>query len=236
MRLFGVLLAVFLALITTANAWPQNPPSEASQDLIVPRAAGKDPLRKTCKRIRALTILTNVANNQTALDAMLAKGKFDQEQIEFIKSNMASVAAELATLKSNTTLTAACDVVNARRKVARQCRKIKRLEKLSLLAINQTAYDQHVTSEVFSQKQIDDFKKKVEKAKVKLQALKSNSTLVSLCRNDTGLQQDGVIGTQTAGNSGAIATVSNSAAAYLQHPHTVSSILVTVLFTAFAVF
>lgn len=194
MRPFGVLVAGFLALVSTAHAWPQNIPPVAPPGMLSSRAADKDSLRTTCKRIRALTILTNVANNQTAMDAMLAKGKFDAEQIAFIKSNMASVAAELDSLKSNTTLTAQCDVVNARRKVARQCRRMKRLEKLSALANNQTAYNQHLTTEVLNGKKVDELKKKVEKAKVKLQALKSNTTLVNLCRNDTRLQQDSVIG------------------------------------------
>jgi hypothetical protein len=189
MLTFNLVIALLLALTSFSHASQQTLP------LAVRQNGGSTTVSKTCKQIQVLTALSHLANNQTALDAMAAKGKIDQERAKWIKSEAAEITTELNTLTSNATLTAACATIDAQRKLAKQCMKLKKLEKLAALANNQTALDEQLASEILNKKQTEELKKNIQEAQAKLQKLRSNSTLVSLCANDTaGLQQNGAIG------------------------------------------
>ncbi|KAJ4392736.1 hypothetical protein N0V91_011287 [Didymella pomorum] len=175
-----------------------------------------------------------MAANQTRLDGLLANKKLTQTQVDDILSKKDSINAELQQLSSNSTLTAECGVITAHRKVIKGCKKLDKLEKLVGLANNKTAYDEHLAGEILNQKQIEQLKKNMETAELKLQELRSNSTLVELCTNEIGLRQNGAAGQQAGGNigeaavdnSGAISMTTSDASASslkaMQNPHTLA--------------
>ncbi|KAJ4349115.1 hypothetical protein N0V95_004857 [Ascochyta clinopodiicola] len=137
-----------------------------------------------------------MAANQTNLDAMLASRKLTQEQIDYIETKKDAINSELQELSSNTTLTAECGVIDAHRKAVRDCKKLDKLENLAELAKNKTAYDEHLAGEVLNKKQTEQLKQNMEDAELKLQKLRSNSTLVKLCTDEVGLRQNGAVGQQ----------------------------------------
>ncbi|KAF1360919.1 hypothetical protein EJ07DRAFT_177021 [Lizonia empirigonia] len=86
------------------------------------------------------------------------------------------------------------------------------------MANNKTAYDEHLAGELLNKKQVEQLKKNMEGAEIKLQELCSNSTLVKLCTNEVGLQQNGAseqqvgdIGEAAVDNSGAISLSTSDA-------------------------
>lgn len=190
MRSFVLALVVLWTALASSSAWSLTASIQPRQNNGQPTNRST---KKTCNRILALKFLTNLSTNQTALDAMLAKGKLDKIQVAWIKSEATNLSAELTTLTSNTTLTAECNTIRQQRKLARKCKRLAKLEKLAALAGNQTALDERIAK--LNQKQVEKLKKKIEKAPGKLEALKKNGTLVALCSNGTlQSQQDGVIG------------------------------------------
>ncbi|KAF9690994.1 hypothetical protein EKO04_011144 [Ascochyta lentis] len=209
MRSYSWLIAL-AALLTTSHAWPELPHFELQQAGNANAASTQRSVKGTCKRIAALTRLSNMAANQTNLDAMLADRKLTQEQVDYIETKKDAINSELQQLSSNTTLTAECGAVNAHRKAARDCKKLDKLEKLVELANNKTAYDEHLAGEVLNQKQTEQLKQNMENAELKLQALRSNSTLIKLCTNEAGLRQNGAVG-QQAGDIGEAAVDSSGA-------------------------
>lgn len=201
MMRFLIFLLVVLCCTVESFAWPQNlplgdvPPNNPPATNNTQPTNNNPSTRKSCKRIRVLTFLNNVVTNQTAMDKLVSKSKFTQDQLDYLKSKKTELAAQLEALTSNSTLTAACDAMNAQRAAAKKCKKIKKLEKLVALANNQTAYNEHLAAEVLNPKQIEQLQKNLEDAQVKLQRLRSNSTLMRLCAGDIGgLQQNGAIG------------------------------------------
>jgi hypothetical protein len=181
---FSILL---LALVVTSHAWMHVSPLEARRHDDNDTATSID---KVCKRIEVLTRLNVIAINQFALNDMPADGKLAQARIDWIKSKSAEISAELDTLTANSTLTAECDTINAQRDAAKECKQIQKLEKLVDLANNQTA---QTAPGLLSQDLKIRLQQKLEKAELKLQELKSNSTLMGLCANDVSLQQNGAI-------------------------------------------
>ncbi|KAF1924620.1 uncharacterized protein M421DRAFT_95372 [Didymella exigua CBS 183.55] len=219
MRTYGWLIVVS-ALIATSYARPQLPHFELQQASSAKADSAERSVRGTCKRIAALTDLSKMASNQTRLDALLANKKLTQEQASKILSEKDAINAELQKLSSNATLTAECGVVDAHRKVVKDCGQLNKLEKLVELANNKTAYDEHLAGEILNQKQTEQLKKKMETAELKLQDLRSNITLIELCTTEIGLRQNGAAGQQAGGdigeavdNSGAISLTTSDAAA-----------------------
>lgn len=67
--------------------------------------------RKTvqeCKQMNKLQKLANLANNATALDAMVAKKELNTTEVDKLKEKIQSAQTKLQTLSSNTTLTDFC--------------------------------------------------------------------------------------------------------------------------------
>lgn len=189
------------ALATTSHAWPELPHFDLQQAGTTTAATTQRSIQDTCKRITALTNLSNMAANQTSLEAMLTGKQLTQEQVDYIETKKGVIDAELQELSSNTTLTAECGAIDAHRKVVKDCKKLDKLEKLVELANNKTAYDEHLAGELLNQKQMEQLKKNMEDAEIKLQQMRSNSTLVELCTNEVGLQQNEAVG-QQAGDIG----------------------------------
>lgn len=200
MRSYGWLVAIS-ALIATSHARPELPHFELQQAGNANAVSAQRSVKGTCKRIAALTNLSNMAANQTSLDTMLADKKLTQEQVNYIEAKKDAISSELEALSANATLVTECGTIDAHRKAVRDCKKLDKLEKLTELATNKTAYDEHLAGEILNQKQIEQLKNNMEDAELKLQEMRSNSTLVELCANEVGLRQNGAVG-QQAGDIG----------------------------------
>jgi hypothetical protein len=200
-----------------------------------------------------------MATNQTLLDDLLAEKKVTQDQVDYIEARKDAINSELQELGSNTTLTTECDTIDAHRKAVRDCKKLDKLEKLAELASNKTAYNEHLAGEVLNQKQMEQLQKNMEDAEIKLQELRSNNTLVKLCTEEIGLQQNSAVGQQggaigdgqyhvprnhesastdpltaTVDNSGAISLSTSDANLFLSVTWTTTYTLALGLFVAFA--
>jgi hypothetical protein len=158
-----------------------------------------------CKRMQVLEKLINAAESQKFnFEVMVAEDNLSQQEIDWVMSDAGPLATELRDFKSNTTLTAQCEVINVHKKAVADCTKLDKLERLVELANNKTAYDEHLAGEILNKKQVDQLHKNMEEAAVKLQELRTNTTLVTLCNVEPGLrshganvaekQQDGSIG------------------------------------------
>lgn len=201
MRPYGWFFAISVFL-ATSYARPNLPHFELQQASSMDADPAQRSVKGTCKRIAALTNLSTMAANQTRIDTLLADKRLTQEQVDNILSKKDAINAELQRLSSNTTLTTECGVINAHRKFVKGCKKLDKLEQLVELANNKTAYDEHLAGEILNQKQTEQLKKNMESAELKLQELRSNSTLVELCTNEIRLQQNGSAGHQIGGDIG----------------------------------
>jgi hypothetical protein len=187
------IFTLLLALAATSHAWMHVFPLEARRHDENSTAAG---IEKTCRRIEVLTKLHDIANNETALDDMLAGSKFAQDRIDWIKSKSAETSTELGTLTANSILRSECNAISAKRDASQECMKLDQLEKLVDLANNQTALTAHTAADLLTQGQISRLQQQLEEAELKLQELKSNKTLMGLCASadNPSLQQNGAIG------------------------------------------
>lgn len=201
MRPYGLLVAISV-FVAASYARPELPHFELQEASSTNADRAEQSVKGTCKRMAALTNLSTMAANQTRLDTLIAEKKLTQEQVDNILSKKDAINAELQQLSSNATLTAECGVINAHKTVVKGCQKLEKLEKLVELANNKTAYDEHLAGEVLNPKQTEQLKKNMETAELKLQELRSNSTLAELCTNEIGLRQNGAAGHQAAGGIG----------------------------------
>ncbi|KAJ4324626.1 hypothetical protein N0V94_001196 [Neodidymelliopsis sp. IMI 364377] len=242
MRVNGWLLAI-CTIVVTSHAWPTLPHFELQQAGNANANANsvQRSIQGTCKRIVMLKNLSNMATNQTLLDDLLAEKKLTQDQVDYIEARKDAINFELQELSSNATLTTECETIDAHREAVRDCKKLDKLEKLAELASNKTAYNEHLAGEVLNQKQMEQLQKNMEDAEIKLQELRSNNTLVKLCTEEIGLQQnsavgqqDGAIGDATVDNSGAISLSTSDANLSLSVTWTTTYALALGLFVAFA--
>jgi len=195
MHLSTVLTSVFFfCFFVTSHALPQTLPAaaEALRDDTTPTESIS--IEKGCGQVRALENLNKLANNQTALDAMATHGKIAQGRADWIKSNNDKIVAKLNALKSNSTLMAGCDIINAQLDLSRRCAKLQKLQKLVDLAQDEKTLLNSTAGDFLTQDQKDRLRQKADQVQLKLQKLKSNSTLTKLCADDISLQQNGVIG------------------------------------------
>jgi hypothetical protein len=191
----AVLLTGFLFTFTTiSSAWTDDHSLELLRgDDTIPTTGDVD-IDKTCRRLRTLMKLNDIATNKTALDATEMQGKLAQARVDWIKNHNADITAKLDKLKSNSTLTAECDTINAQRDVKRECKRLEILERLVNSTDSQTGLDQGPAADFLNEEQKQSLQQEFEKASLKLQELKSNATLVDLCNSNAMLQQNGAIG------------------------------------------
>ena len=126
-----------------------------------------------CERMARLTKLTEISKNSTEMAEVVSKAKNATKATEEINA----APAKLATLTSNSTLVATCAIVDASKKLHSQCRKMKRLTKLSEIANNATELAD-ITSKSRNATRTTD---EIKGAAAKLATLTSNSTLVAVC-------------------------------------------------------
>lgn len=190
MHAFGWFVAIS-SLLASSQAWTELPHFELEETIGADTALVQRYVKGTCRRIAALTNLSNMAANQTLLDELLSERKISKAQVDDIKQRKDDINAELQTLNSNATLAAECGAVNAHRQAVKDCKRLAKLEQLAELAKNKTAYDEHLAGELLNQKQTEQLKKNMETAEIKLQEMRSNSTLVEVCTTDVALQRNG---------------------------------------------
>jgi hypothetical protein len=204
---YGYLLAFLLAHIATSSAHPQLPRFNLQQ---TESATLDHATLKTCDRMRALEKLTNTAETEKFnFDVMVAEDNMSQEEINFIVSDSGPLASELRKLKANTTLTAQCAVLGAHQDAVAQCTSLGKLEKLAELASNKTAYNEHLAGEILNSKQVDQLQKNMEQAELKLQKLRTNSTLIILCNTEPGLRPTNHGDAGMAQQQGSAETIAN---------------------------
>ena len=186
MRSISVLFAILFAFAATSYAWPsaEYPTLEVRKHGDGNSTKSNNPeraLKKSCKKMRKLTALSQIAANQTKLDAWVAEGKLDTAEVDAIKAKAANATAELQTMQSNTTLAGECAVVDAEHKTVQQCKQMKKLTKLAALAGNDTAMAAFEQKKGLNETGIEKLKAKVAEAATKLQEMQSNTTLTDFC-------------------------------------------------------
>jgi len=194
---FLVLLSTSLFAIVIASKDSSNNPStqplRGSDTIISPEDVD---INKTCRRLRTLTQLSKIANNETLLETADMRGQLTQQRIDWIESNRADITAKLDELTSNSTLIAECDTISAQRETARQCKTLKILERLVNSTNGQPGTTPGPAADFLSDEQNQKLQQKFEKAELKLQQLRSNATLMGLCEDNIMFQQNGAIGSR----------------------------------------
>jgi hypothetical protein len=182
------LLGLIFAFVATAAAFPQFHLLEGRKDRNGTSNGGGhrngtrgNSVNKQCKQMSRMVRLTELAANQTKLDALVAKGKLNDTEVQAIKDKAANATTTLKTLQANATLVDECNVINANKAVKAQCFAMKRIEKMAALANNQTAMDAFAAKKKLNDTEITQFKEQVTKAETKLQEMQSNTTLTDLC-------------------------------------------------------
>ncbi|KAF2686200.1 hypothetical protein K458DRAFT_298990 [Lentithecium fluviatile CBS 122367] len=220
MRSFSFIVALLFAFVAVSHAFPNFQLLESRKGRGNGTSKGNsttqgNSVNRACKQMAKLTKLTELAANQTKLDAMVAKGKLNDTEVAEIKSKAADATTQLQTMQSNTTLVTECAVVDAHQKDVSQCKRMKKLTKLAAMANNQTAMDAFVAKKELNSTQVTKLQEKIANATTKLQEMSSNTTLTDLC---TQIQeQKGASGTEssdssssTTGSTGAATTPETS--------------------------
>ncbi|KAH8907257.1 hypothetical protein BR93DRAFT_879081 [Coniochaeta sp. PMI_546] len=149
MKLLATLLPLLLTLPSPIHAKSHNSTSTASQ----------------CHEIARLTALMDLSSNATKL----AKASHnDTTKASAIQAKASAAASTLATLETNTTLTALCDQLFASEATKASCHRLAALEKIATLAANETAASDAVKSKASAQADT-------------LAALQGNATLTTFC-------------------------------------------------------
>ncbi|KZM26456.1 hypothetical protein ST47_g2261 [Ascochyta rabiei] len=235
MRSLSFLLALLFACAATSYAWPSVnfPPLE-------PRRHGNDTesngteraLKKSCRKIRNLAVLSGLASNQTKLDAWVAEGRLNTAEVDAIKAKAANATTELQSLQTNTTLVGECTVVNAERESVKQCKQMMKLAKLASLAGNDTATAAFEQKKGLNETGIENLKAKIAEASTKLQEMQSNTTLTSFCTQRQ--QQNGDASDADDTTAGSVQQASGGAAGLTAQ--TITYILASALAAVFTLF
>lgn len=195
MRYYSFIFAFLFAFLATSYAWSGESVSlEIRKEHGNSTEGGKghhngtrmgmgmgDSTKKECKQIRSLTTLTKLAANQTKLDELVADKKMTTAMVDALKAKAAKADTTLKTLTANSTLTGQCAVIDANEKTMSECKEMKHLKKLSMIAGNQTALTALMAKKHLNATETDKFKMWAMKAQEKYQKLSSNATLTKIC-------------------------------------------------------
>lgn len=187
MRSRSLFVALLFAFATGSYALENSPPhlAERKQHHGNGTMDAGTSINRECRQMAKLTKITELAANQTKLDAMVAKGKLDAAGVDKIKQKAANATTELQTLQSNTTLVQECQVVDAHQKVVGECKAMKKLEKLANMANNQTAMLEAIAQKKgLNDTQLAKLQQRIASATAKLQDMKGNTTLTDLCAKE----------------------------------------------------
>lgn len=216
MHSFNFIVTLLFALIGCTAAFPQFHFFEARADggkngtARAKNGTRGNSVDKQCKSMAKLTILSELANNQTKIDALVAKGKLSDTQVTELKSQAANATTKLQAMSANATLVGECAAISAHKKTLGQCKEMKSLTKLAALASNQTAMDAMMAKKKLNETQVTMLQDKIKSAQTKLDALKGNTTLADICSKETS--QKGNSGSNS-GSAGASAGTGTTAAA-----------------------
>jgi hypothetical protein len=195
MHSFSFLVALLFASVVTSYATPNIQVLKYRENHGNGTSMGNNTMENsitcTCKKMAKLTKLTNLANNQTKLDAMIAKGKLNATGLAELRSKAANASTELQTMQSNTTLVGECDIYQAHKKDVKQCKRISKLTKLAAMANNQTALDAYVAEEQLNATQVTKLQQKIANATTTLQEMTGNTTLTEYCAQQQQKQASG---------------------------------------------
>lgn len=231
MRSFSFLLALLFALFATSYAWVDTT-GDYPRGILEARKGRKndtdgngdgngDPTKRACKTMAKLTKLTELAANQTALDAKVANGKLTAAEVEEIKAKAATATTELQTMQSNSTLAQECATISAHQAVVKSCKQMNKLQKLINVANNQTAIDALVSKKGLNDTEVAKLKEKAANATTKLTEMQANTTLTDLCAQEQsqkgvsngGAADEGATGGEAPAASGTAAPAQSTGGA-----------------------
>ncbi|TPX07723.1 uncharacterized protein E0L32_010619 [Thyridium curvatum] len=156
-------------------------------------------MERSCRQMAHIQGLERLVANATRLDKVT---KGNATRAAAIKAKAAAEAPKLTALSGNATLTQFC----AADRVKNQCRFMSRLQKEVARAANETALTAKFGNDAAK---IQKAKERAARASAKLNAMSSNTTLVSLC----GAQAKTPTNAAAASSSSAAAAASASAGA-----------------------
>ncbi len=130
---------------------------------------------KECKEIASMNKLVDLASNTTKLDEIT---KNNATKIAEIQAKASKASTSLKTLESNSTLMAACAVIDAQEAEDDLCQETFALQRFVKFAANSTAVATATKNNVTK---IAKIATESSKAANKLQTLTSNSTLQAAC-------------------------------------------------------
>jgi len=191
------IFALLFAFMATSYAFPQFHILESRKDKNGTAMAHRNgtskanTVKKVCKKMNRLVRLTDLAANQTKLDALVAKGKLNDTEVAKLKAKAVNATATLQTMQANTTLVDECNAFNANLKVRAECFAMKRLAKYVTLANNKTAMDAFVAKKQLNATEAANLQDQVSKADAALQGLQKNTTLVDLCNKQKDTKNNG---------------------------------------------
>lgn len=185
MRSFSFLIALLFAFVATSYAFPDfRLEARKGGNKNGTSNGNGNSVNKACKKMAKLTKLTELANNQTKLDAMVSKGKLNDTEVAEIKTKAQDASTQLQSMQANTTLVSECLVVDAHKKVVGQCKKMAKLTKLAAMKDNQTAIDAFAAKKNITGEKLTKLQDKIANATTKLQEMSGNTTLTDLCSKE----------------------------------------------------
>ena len=185
MRLVDLFLAILFAFAITSYAFPDAdfPTLEARKNGNNTKTDdSRKSLKKTCRKMRKLNMLTTLATNQTRLDEWIANGMLTAAKADKIKQKASKATTELKSLQSNSTLVGQCAIVNAGIENNKQCKQMNTLTRLAALASNETAMAEFEARRGLNETLIEKLKEKIQEASKTLEKLQANTTLVDFCK------------------------------------------------------
>ncbi|KAK3946250.1 hypothetical protein QBC46DRAFT_3109 [Diplogelasinospora grovesii] len=177
-----------------------------------------DAMEMACGKMARLEKLQEVVANQTELDKVT---KNNATRADALKAKASADASELATMQSNTTLTAFCSV----QQTMEDCKSMVKLQKEVAMAANTTELDAKFKG---NQTKIADFQAKAAKAQTKLTAMTSNSTLTSMCaslKSATGASTADAAASSASSSTSANAAKSGAAGSAVQQGAALAAVL-----------
>lgn len=162
--------------------------------------------KRQCREMSHLTRLVDLVNNATKLTELETKHNLTADKITRLKDSAANATTRLTELQSNTTLVSQCAIVDAGEKLKGQCKQMKMLTKMMDVAANATALSEMATKRGWTDAQTTKFKARAANATMKLDKLKSNTTLVDACST---IKKGSASSTKSENSSGAGQVIGN---------------------------
>lgn len=128
---------------------------------------------QSCEKMVEIEKANEIINNATLLAKVTDN---NATKADAFKAKVASKAADLSALQSNTTLTDFCSVVQTKA----TCKSMAKLAKEQALAANTTALNDKLNGDA---DKVSKFQAKVQKKVAAMEAMMSNTTLLDACQS-----------------------------------------------------